>query len=137
MIDHRKSFGPPLKYRLVDFFAVVPRSLSGVNYKCINGRTQASLLAIHHCHLDHDASFFSASLKKNAEALFSIFPWVLHLSQGKSKTMVNQFFFIKSLFLFFFIIILIFLMGGGGGVKQGALFGNSSYTIYCTRLQVK
>ena len=29
-------------------------------------------------------------------------------------------------------------MGGrGGGVKQGALFGNSWYTIYCTRLQVK
>ena len=136
MIDHRKSFGPPLKYRLVDFFAVVPRSLSGVNYKCINGRTQASLLAIHHCHLDHDASFFSASLKKNAEALFSIFPWVLHLSQGKSKTRVNQFFLLNH-YSYFFYYYSYFFDGGGGGVKQGALFGNSSYTIYCTRLQVK
>ena len=66
----------------------------------------------------------------------------LQLSQGKSKTTVNQFFFIKSLFLFFLNYYSYFFWGGGGGgggggVKQGALFGNSSYTIYCTRLQVK
>ena len=60
----------------------------------------------------------------------------LQLSQGKSKTTVNQFFFIKSLFLFF-LNYYSYFFDGGGGVKQGALFGNSSYTIYCTRLQVK
>ena len=79
--------------------------------------------------------FFSASLQKNAEALFSIFPWVLQLSQGKSKTTVNQFFLLNH-FSYFFNYYYSFF-DGGGGVKQGALFGNSLYTIYCIRLQEK